>query len=432
MSDDQGLPALAAVMVVSCAVLMFATNKFFGQPTFFSPDPHSFSPSSGGRGSTPRSNSGSSSRGRMLNRRRPSDRSVFDDLPEFGVLEVICSFLSPAELVGSAIVSTRFCRAATWEHLWKAHCETLEPRRRPLGEAWRANQQRRHGRHRLQGQGREAQGGLSAEHSLRCTCISEPGCRNKGQRWPRRRPRLSSPPSSAVAVAVSSPGFGDGISYRNSPRNSLSDALLPDPDSSAASCCRSGGKSPEEGRKEPHREKDAVCSDRRAPSLPPAPPNGGTGGRGTTADGTGRQSSLGASRPPDVCCDHACFCYSWREAFFRAHRAKPQDLLEELSSRDQERPLPSPPLPGLQRCIVVVHGNVHDLTDFLPFHPGGALILEEHASTDATAAFERFFHSREARRMAKKFVVWDGEAVMGRRGTLWKVARKRHSDSSCS
>lgn len=40
----------------------------------------------------------------------------------------------------------------------------------------------------------------------------------------------------------------------------------------------------------------------------------------------------------------------------------------------------------------------------------------------------RFFHSREARRIAGQFVVWDGQAVMGRRGTLWKVAHESFRD----
>lgn len=101
---------------------------------------------------------------------------------------------------------------------------------------------------------------------------------------------------------------------------------------------------------------------------------------------------------------------SWKEAFFYAHRERPRDLLELA--------------PPATSCVVLVHGRVHDLTDFLPSHPGGSMILREHASTDATEAFERFFHSREAHRVAREFVVWDGVEAMGREGTLWKVARE--------
>lgn len=100
-------------------------------------------------------------------------------------------------------------------------------------------------------------------------------------------------------------------------------------------------------------------------------------------------------------------CSPWREAFFIAHTSFPRELLEGASSSS---------------CIVMVGDRVHDLTHFLEAHPGGAMILREHASKDATEAFESFFHSREARRMAKAFVIWDGAAVMGRKGTLWRHA----------
>lgn len=106
---------------------------------------------------------------------------------------------------------------------------------------------------------------------------------------------------------------------------------------------------------------------------------------------------------------NSCYCErSWRGAFFFAHRAYPRRLLSDACPASS--------------CVVMVHGRVHDLTNFLVSHPGGELILREHASTDATLAFERFFHSRAARRIAKSLVVWDGERVMGRRGTLWRVS----------
>ncbi|CAN0456997.1 unnamed protein product, partial [Ectocarpus sp. 12 AP-2014] len=143
----------------------------------------------------------------------------------------------------------------------------------------------------------------------------------------------------------------------------------------------------------------------------------------------GRNGSDGPPSPSSLSrsyCDRSGYHCPWREAFFRAHRARPLDLLRELSSSlpsNVQQPPSSQPAPE-QQCIIVLHGKVYDLAGFLSSHPGGALILHEHASTDATEAFERFFHSREARRMARRFVVWDGEAVMGRKGTLWSFAHQ--------
>uniref|UniRef100_A0A061SC27 Cytochrome b5 reductase 4-like n=1 Tax=Tetraselmis sp. GSL018 TaxID=582737 RepID=A0A061SC27_9CHLO len=39
---------------------------------------------------------------------------------------------------------------------------------------------------------------------------------------------------------------------------------------------------------------------------------------------------------------------------------------------------------------VVLHGKVYNLTPYLPFHPGGAAILEGVAGTDCTELFNRY------------------------------------------
>ncbi|KAL2820632.1 FMN-dependent dehydrogenase-domain-containing protein [Aspergillus granulosus] len=39
-------------------------------------------------------------------------------------------------------------------------------------------------------------------------------------------------------------------------------------------------------------------------------------------------------------------------------------------------------------CWIVIHGNVYNVTKFLPSHPGGKAIILRHAGTDATTAFE--------------------------------------------
>lgn len=98
----------------------------------------------------------------------------------------------------------------------------------------------------------------------------------------------------------------------------------------------------------------------------------------------------------------------WREAFFLAHAYRPRELLENAP---------------LRSCLVMINRRVHDVTGFLETHPGGEMILREHASRDATDPFERAFHSREARRIARSFVVWDGALMMGRKGTLQRYAK---------
>ena len=131
----------------------------------------------------------------------------------------------------------------------------------------------------------------------------------------------------------------------------------------------------------------------------------GGGIKGQTTDNSREHSASPVALSEPLCRRQE---YTWRDAFFDAHFARPQELLKMCSSPFT--------------CLIVVGGRVHDLTEFLPRHPGGEIILREHAFTDATVPFERFFHSREARRMAEQFVVWDGEAVMGRKGTLCRVA----------
>lgn len=112
---------------------------------------------------------------------------------------------------------------------------------------------------------------------------------------------------------------------------------------------------------------------------------------------------------------------SWKAAFFHAHRSRPNQMLEEGKRLANNYADES----SFSSCLlVVVGGKVHDLAGFLNSHPGGALILQEHAFTDATHAFERFFHSREARRIARDFVVWDGVDIMGRSGTLWRYSNE--------
>lgn len=41
-----------------------------------------------------------------------------------------------------------------------------------------------------------------------------------------------------------------------------------------------------------------------------------------------------------------------------------------------------------ESCWIVIHGNVFDVTDFLPEHPGGQAIILKYAGADATEAYD--------------------------------------------
>jgi cytochrome-b5 reductase len=45
---------------------------------------------------------------------------------------------------------------------------------------------------------------------------------------------------------------------------------------------------------------------------------------------------------------------------------------------------------GTGRLWMALNGRVYDITSYLPFHPGGAQILEKACGTDATALFRRY------------------------------------------
>ena len=304
-AEPAGLPLLAVGMVTACVVVMVTTNRKFGHQTF-----HNSSRASRG-GGTGRRSSISTSTG--SNHSNTSSRRVFEGLPEFGVLEAICSFLSPADLVGIANVSTDFRRASVSNFLWRCHCERAFGAReppRPLGEDCR---RAKHERHDSRFRNQEAQEG-----------------QDRGRRCRLRQEQ-------------------------------------PGRDAAAERRCRCDGS---RGRRQ-HRWR-------------PAEDGGGNGG----------ERASPASRVRRSCSGSMCLNYSWREAFFRAHRAKPRDLLRELSrstatsTSTPQLIQPQPPTTP-HPCVIIVHGRVHDLTGFLPSHPGGSLILQEHAFTDATLAFER-------------------------------------------
>ncbi|XP_073981538.1 cytochrome b5 isoform X2 [Rhodnius prolixus] len=54
---------------------------------------------------------------------------------------------------------------------------------------------------------------------------------------------------------------------------------------------------------------------------------------------------------------------------------------------------------------LVIHGSVHDLTNFLEEHPGGEEILMNLAGKDASECFDDIGHSYDAKTLCKKFKI---------------------------
>ena len=54
---------------------------------------------------------------------------------------------------------------------------------------------------------------------------------------------------------------------------------------------------------------------------------------------------------------------------------------------------------------IVLYGRVYDMTKFQFDHPGGADIILETAGADATKEFEDILHSKQARELAKTYVI---------------------------
>ncbi|KAL2203580.1 hypothetical protein CC79DRAFT_1359670 [Sarocladium strictum] len=56
---------------------------------------------------------------------------------------------------------------------------------------------------------------------------------------------------------------------------------------------------------------------------------------------------------------------------------------------------------------IVIRGEVFNVSSYFDEHPGGRMVLEEVAGTDATEDFEYLDHSNDARRIMRKFKVGD-------------------------
>ncbi|KAK9794396.1 hypothetical protein WJX73_008854 [Symbiochloris irregularis] len=60
-------------------------------------------------------------------------------------------------------------------------------------------------------------------------------------------------------------------------------------------------------------------------------------------------------------------------------------------------------------CWLVIHGKVHDVTQFLDEHPGGFDILISSTGKDASEDFDEIGHSKAAKDMLAKYIIGDYE-----------------------
>ncbi|EXC24203.1 Cytochrome b5 [Morus notabilis] len=60
-----------------------------------------------------------------------------------------------------------------------------------------------------------------------------------------------------------------------------------------------------------------------------------------------------------------------------------------------------------EKCLLVIHGKVYDVTKFLEDHPGGDDVLLSSTGKDATNDFEDVGHSSSAKAVMDEFYVGD-------------------------
>jgi cytochrome b involved in lipid metabolism len=70
--------------------------------------------------------------------------------------------------------------------------------------------------------------------------------------------------------------------------------------------------------------------------------------------------------------------------------------------------------------IIIIRGEVFDLSDFFPNHPGGSAILGEWSNSfeDASRPFALAHHSSIALSLAKTMLIWSPLKFLGRRGSI--------------
>lgn len=79
----------------------------------------------------------------------------------------------------------------------------------------------------------------------------------------------------------------------------------------------------------------------------------------------------------------------------------------------------------MERCLVGLHGDVYDISDFIEHHPGSPETLLMHAGRDASKYFEELGHSLTARTTAQSFLVASGGDWIKQSPRIPKVRSKR-------
>lgn len=54
--------------------------------------------------------------------------------------------------------------------------------------------------------------------------------------------------------------------------------------------------------------------------------------------------------------------------------------------------------------VMIINGNIYDVTQFADIHPGGSEILDEYLYKDATSAFNEVGHSTRAQKLLEKYI----------------------------
>ncbi|ORC91019.1 putative nitrate reductase [Trypanosoma theileri] len=82
-----------------------------------------------------------------------------------------------------------------------------------------------------------------------------------------------------------------------------------------------------------------------------------------------------------------------------AKEANTSPALKEISETDLHRMVADE-----KRVVLVIHGNVHDVTDFVASHPGGEQAITSRVGKEVGDVFDRI-HSKTTKKMAKEYIV---------------------------
>jgi cytochrome b involved in lipid metabolism len=74
------------------------------------------------------------------------------------------------------------------------------------------------------------------------------------------------------------------------------------------------------------------------------------------------------------------------------------------------------------KCYIILHGKVYDVTTFLAKHPGGPESILQVGGRDCTVEFEDIFHSQTAREQVQEYLVGSLKGYEGADDAIFKGA----------